>query len=32
MSSLATNAYSNPSPIQALEERVRDLEKRLAEV
>src|SRR5512147_177039 len=32
MSTLATNTYSNPSPIQALEERVRELEKRLSEL
>ena len=32
MSSLATNTFSNPSPMQALEERVRELEKRLAEL
>ena len=32
MSSVATDTYSNPSPMQALEERVRELEKRLAEL
>lgn len=32
MSTLATNAYPGPSPMQTLEERVRELEKRLAEL
>ncbi|HEU5401347.1 MAG TPA: DsrE/DsrF/DrsH-like family protein [Terriglobales bacterium] len=32
MSSLAANTYSNPSAMQALEDRVRELEKRLAEL